>query len=49
MIRLIIDLLQQEEWIGKSEVIELAKGKNELATDWKSAKYKIKRIWQSKK
>ena len=49
MIRLIIDLLQQEEWLGKSEVIELAKGKNELVTDWKSAKYKIKRIWQSKK
>ena len=49
MIRLIIELLQADEWIGQSKVIELAKGKNELATDWKSAKRKIKRQWQSKK
>ena len=49
MIRLIIELLQADEWLEQSKVIELAKGKNELATDWKSAKRKIKRQWQSKK
>lgn len=50
MIRLIIDLLQSDEWINTgSETIEEAKGKNELATDFKTAKNKIKRLWQSKK
>lgn len=50
MIKLIIELLQSDEWIGtKSDFIEIAKGKNELATDWKTAKNKIKRQWQSRK
>lgn len=50
MIRLIIDLLQSDEWINTgSEYIEQAKGKNELATDLKTAKSKLKRLWQSKK
>jgi hypothetical protein len=50
MIRLIIELLQSDEWINtKSEWIEIAKGKNELATDLKTAKRKLKRLWQLKK
>ena len=49
MIKLIIELLQSDEWINtKSEWIEIAKGKNELATDWKTAKNKVKR-WRLKK
>lgn len=50
MIRLIIDLLQSDDWLNTgSEVIEVAKGKNELATNFKTAKRKIKRQWQSRK
>lgn len=50
MIRLILELLRSDDWTTtKSEWIELAKGKNELATDWKTAKKKIRRQWQSKK
>lgn len=50
MIGLILNLLHSENWIGtKSEVIEIAKGKYELATNIKTAKRKIKRQWQSRK
>lgn len=50
MIGLILDLLRSNDWINtKSEWIDLAKGKNELATDWKTAKKKISRQWQSRK
>lgn len=50
MIKLILELLRSDDWTNtNSNWIELAKGKNELATDWKTAKKKIRRQWQSKK
>jgi hypothetical protein len=50
MIRLILDLLKSDEWLKTgSEIIELAKGRNELADDFSKAKRKIKRQWQSRK
>ena len=50
MIRLILDLLQSDEWVNTgSEFIEIAKGKNHLATNVKQAKKKIRRQWQSRK
>jgi len=50
MIAKIIDLLQSKDWIEiKSETIEIAKGKHELASTFKIAKRKIKRQWQLRK
>jgi hypothetical protein len=50
MVGLILNLLSSHDWISaKSEIIEIAKGKNELATNLKTAKRKIKRQWQSRK
>lgn len=50
MIKLIIELLQSDEWLNtQSEAIELAKGKNELVNNWGAAKRKLKRVWQNKK
>lgn len=50
MIGLIIDLLQSDEWLdAKSETVEIAKGKYELAKNFKVAKRKLRRLWQLKK
>jgi hypothetical protein len=49
LIRLTLDLLRANDWYGQSEIIEIAKGKNELPTNFKGVKQKIKRQWQSKK
>lgn len=50
MIKLIIDLLQSDDWKATgSKEIEFAKGSHELATNFKKAKQKISRAWQSKK
>lgn len=46
----LIDLLQLREFLEiKSEYIEIAKGRNQLVTDLKIAKRKIKRKWQLRK
>jgi len=43
-------LLQSDDWHNsKSEYIEIAKGKYELANSFKIAKRKITRQWQSRK
>ncbi len=39
----IIDALRDGNFYGGGECIEIAKGKNEIVTDWKSIKEKIKR------
>ena len=50
MIGHILNLLHSEQWYGtKSEVIEIAKGKYQLASNLKIAKRKIKRVWLSRK
>jgi hypothetical protein len=48
MIRKIIELLIAEEHYNKSELIEIAKGKNEIPTSFKKGFTQIKRIakWQ---
>ena len=45
MLRNIIDLLQSADWLVKCEIIEIAKGKNELPKTIKGATKKIKRQW----
>jgi len=51
MLKNIIQLLQLHEHYGVSENIEIAKGKNEMATTFKTGFNQIKRKikWQSKK
>ena len=49
MIQNIIKELQSKSHYGIGNTIELAKGKNELVTDWSGFKSKIKRLWLSKK
>jgi len=48
MIKLILTLLQSNDWINSGEYIEIAKGKHELVSTIKGGKSKIKRVWQSK-
>ena len=47
MITDIIDLLQTNNFYNAGEFTEIAKGKNEIVTDWKGFKRKVKRIWHS--
>lgn len=46
MIKHILDLLALDEHYGQSEVIEIAKGKNQLVTTWKQGFEQIKRQWK---
>jgi hypothetical protein len=48
MIKHILDLLALDEFYGQSELIEIAKGKNEIPTTWKKAFKQIKRQWKTK-
>lgn len=51
MISLIIKLAQAQEWYGVSEVVEIAKGKNQYNQNWKQTTKHIKRrfkSWQKK-
>lgn len=45
----VLDFLLKNELIGVSKNIDIAKGKYELASSFKEARKKIKRIWQLKK
>lgn len=49
MIDELLKELQKREHYGIGDTIEIAKGKNELITDWKSFKTKIRRLWQLRK
>lgn len=46
MIHELIKELQSKPHYGVGDTIEIAKGKNEIVTDWKGFKEKIKRLWQ---
>jgi hypothetical protein len=48
MIKIILTLLQSNDWINAGEYTEIAKGKHELVSTIKGGKRKIKRVWQSK-
>jgi len=43
----IIDVLKKSEYYGAGEFVELAKGKNQIASTWKQLKTKVKRIIKS--
>lgn len=49
MIADIIKTLQTGEFYGAGEYTEIAKGKNEMVTDFKGLKRKLKRLWLRKK
>lgn len=49
MIKLILELLQQDDFLEGGEAIQIAKGKYELPTTIKGATKKIKRQWQLKR
>jgi len=46
-IKEIIDVLKKSEYYGAGESVEIAKGKNQIATTWKQLKTKVKRIIKS--
>lgn len=41
---LAIDVLRSDKFYGGGKYIEIAKGKNEIASNWKGLKKKIKRL-----
>ena len=45
----IVDVLRNNDFYGAGKFTEIAKGKNELVTDWSSVKQKIKRQWRLKR
>ena len=47
MIKILIDLLQQDDFLNCSDTIEIAKGKNELPKNYSGLKTKLKRQWQT--
>jgi hypothetical protein len=49
MISDIIKTLQSDDFYGAGDYVEIAKGKNELVTDWRGFKRKTKRVWLSRK
>lgn len=49
MIADILEILKKGDFYGGGRAIEIAKGKHELVTDWKSVRYKIKRQWLSRR
>jgi len=51
MIKTILELLKQSEYLGQSELIDIAKGKYELTTTIKAKINQKKRLkaWQKKK
>ena len=45
MIKILIELLQEDDFLDGGEAIQIAKGKYELPTTLKGVKNKIKRQW----
>ena len=46
MIKILLELLQEDDFLDGGEAIQIAKGKYELPTTLKGATKKIKRQWQ---
>ena len=44
----LLDLLHSGDFIGVSNNVDIAKGKNEMVTNWHDSKLKLKRLWQKK-
>jgi hypothetical protein len=49
MISQLIDILSLHEYYGESKIIDIAKGRYEKPTTWKSAGKLIKRMWYGRK
>lgn len=49
MVKNIIELLSQNDYNNVSHRVEIAKGKYEIAYNWKTAIKKIKRLWVTRK
>ena len=45
----IIDVLRDGNFYGAGKYTEIAKGENELVTDLKSVKQKMRRVWRSRR
>ena len=45
----VINMLRSNDFYGGGDNIEIAKGKNEIASNWGIAKSKIKRLIKAKK
>lgn len=48
MISEVINLLQSNKWVGVSDKVEVAKGKNQWIYSWKQLWHLIKRRWLKK-
>jgi len=44
----LIELLNADEWIGKGECIDIAKGKYHIPSNWQDTKKIIRRRWLKK-
>ena len=44
---LVIDMIRLYDFYGVSDNMEIAKGKNQIVSNWKEAKVKIKRLIKS--
>lgn len=49
MISEVLKILKEQDYYGAGQYTEIAKGKHQLVTDWKSVKRKIKRKWRLRK
>lgn len=49
MISKIIDILAVDDFYGETRKIDIAKGRYDLPTTWKSTKLLLKRIWFGRK
>jgi len=48
MIKIMLELLNANQWYGHSEVIDIAKGKYALVRNFKELKQSVKREWQKR-
>lgn len=49
MISQLIDLLNIDDFYGESKTIDIAKGRYEYPTNWKSTNKLVKRIWYGRR
>ena len=48
-IKTVIDMLRSDDFYGGGDCVEIAKGKNKIASNWSDAKTKIKRLIKAKR
>lgn len=45
----VIDVIRSRDFYGVSDNMEIAKGRNQIVSNWKDAKVKIKRLIKAKR